>query len=124
MSSRMAAYCPPIQASGPSGPPAIGGRRGALPAIRGRVQAGAPLGPQTWFRVGGPAEWLARPADAEDLVALLRDRPAAMPLTVLGAASNLILRDGGLPGLVVRLGGGAFGGVTVEADGVVAGAAA
>jgi UDP-N-acetylmuramate dehydrogenase len=95
----------------------------AIPAIRGRVQAGAILAPFTWFRVGGPAEWLARPADAEDLVTLLRDLPAGMPLTVIGAASNLIIRDGGLPGVVVRLGGG-FGGVGVEADGVVAGAAA
>ncbi|WP_254453424.1 UDP-N-acetylmuramate dehydrogenase [Siccirubricoccus sp. G192] len=94
----------------------------AIPAIRGRVQAGAPLAPFTWFRTGGPAEWLVRPVDAEDLVALLRDLPAAMPLTVLGAASNLIIRDGGLPGVVLRL-GGAFGAVSVEADGVVAGAA-
>jgi UDP-N-acetylmuramate dehydrogenase len=94
----------------------------AIPAIRGRVQAGAPLAPFTWFRTGGPAEWLVRPADADDLVALLRDLPAAMPLTVLGAASNLIIRDGGLPGVVLRL-GGAFGAVGVEADGVLAGAA-
>ncbi len=96
---------------------------GAIPAIRGRVQAGAPLAPFTWFRTGGSAEWLARPADAEDLVALLAGRPAGEALTVVGAASNLIVRDGGVPGLVVRL-GGAFGGVSVEADGVVAGAAA
>ena len=95
----------------------------AAPAIRGRVQAGAPLAPFTWFRTGGPAEWLARPADAADLVALLAGRPAGEPLTVLGAASNLIIRDGGVPGLVVKL-GGAFGAVAVEADGVVAGAAA
>jgi UDP-N-acetylmuramate dehydrogenase len=95
----------------------------AIPAIRGRVQAGAPLAPFTWFRVGGPAEWLVRPADADDLVALLAGTPAGMPLTVLGSASNLIIRDGGLPGLVLRL-GGAFGGVQVEADGILAGAAA
>jgi UDP-N-acetylmuramate dehydrogenase len=96
----------------------------AIPAIRGRVQAGAALAPSTWFRVGGPAEWLVRPADAEDLVALLRDLPEGTPVTALGAASNLILRDGGLPGVVVRLGGAAFGRVEVEADGLVAGAAA
>jgi UDP-N-acetylmuramate dehydrogenase len=95
----------------------------ALPVIRGRVQAGAALAPFTWFRVGGPAEWLVRPADAEDLVALLAGLPAQTPLTVLGAASNLIIRDGGLRGVVLRL-GGAFGAVQVEADGVVAGAAA
>jgi UDP-N-acetylmuramate dehydrogenase len=95
----------------------------AISAIRGRVQAGAPLAPFTWFRTGGPAEWLARPADADDLVALLAGRPAGEPFTVVGAASNLIVRDGGVPGLVVKL-GGAFGGVSVEGDGVVAGAAA
>ena len=95
----------------------------AIPAIRGRVRAGAALAPFAWFRTGGPAEWLARPADAEDLVALLAGRPAGEPVTVIGAASNLIVRDGGVPGLVVKL-GGAFGGVHVEADGVVAGAAA
>ncbi len=95
----------------------------AIPAIRGRVQAGVVLAPFTWFRVGGPAEWLARPADADDLVTLLRGLPANLPLAVIGAASNLIIRDGGLPGVVVRL-GGAFGAVSVEADGVVAGAAA
>ncbi|GAA0599856.1 UDP-N-acetylmuramate dehydrogenase [Craurococcus roseus] len=95
----------------------------AAPAFRGRMQHGAPLAPFTWFRTGGPAERLARPADAGDLVALLAARPANEPLTVIGAASNLIVRDGGVPGLVVRL-GGAFGGVSVEEDGVVAGAAA
>jgi UDP-N-acetylmuramate dehydrogenase len=95
-----------------------------IPAIRGRVQAGAKLAPFTWFRVGGPADWLVRPADAEDLVALLRGLPAGMPLTAIGAASNLIIRDGGVPGVVVRLGGAAFGAIAVEADGVVAGAAA
>jgi UDP-N-acetylmuramate dehydrogenase len=96
----------------------------AMPAIRGRLRSGAALAPLTWFRVGGPAEWLARPADAEDLVALLAARPPGKPLTVIGAASNLIIRDGGVAGLVVKL-GGAFGGVSVQADGgVVAGAAA
>jgi UDP-N-acetylmuramate dehydrogenase len=95
----------------------------AIPAIRGRVQAGALLAPFTWFRVGGPAEWLVRPADAEDLVELLRGLHDHMPLTVLGAASNLIIRDGGLPGVVLRL-GGAFGAVEVQADGLIAGTAA
>jgi UDP-N-acetylmuramate dehydrogenase len=94
----------------------------ALPIIRGRVQAGALLAPFTWFRVGGPAEWLVRPADADDLVALLGGLDDTTPLTILGAASNLIIRDGGLRGVVLRL-GGAFGSVVVEADGVIAGAA-
>ena len=95
-----------------------------LPPLRGRVQAGAPLAPFTWFRVGGPAEWLVRPADLDDLLLLLRDLPAATPLTVLGAASNLIVRDGGVRGVVLRLAGRAFGAVEVQADGVIAGAAA
>ena len=95
----------------------------SVPAFRGRMQHGAPLAPFTWFRTGGPAERLARPADADDLVALLAGHPPGEPLTVIGAASNLIVRDGGVPGLVVKP-GGAFGGVSVEAGGVVAGAAA
>jgi UDP-N-acetylmuramate dehydrogenase len=95
----------------------------AIPAIRGRVQAGAALAPFTWFRVGGPAEWLVRPADVEDLCALLAALPAATPLTVIGAASNLIIRDGGVPGVVLRLARG-FADVVVEADGIIAGSAA
>ncbi len=95
----------------------------SLPALRGRVQRDAALGPATWFRVGGPAEWLVRPADVDDLLVLLRELPGEVPLTVIGAASNLILRDGGVPGVVVRLLRG-FASVAVEADGVVAGAGA
>jgi UDP-N-acetylmuramate dehydrogenase len=94
-----------------------------LPPLRGRVARDAPLGPTTWFRVGGPADVLVRPADLDDLLLLLRDMPADMPLTILGAASNMIIRDGGIAGLVLRLARG-FGDVTVEADGIIAGAAA
>ncbi len=94
----------------------------SLPPLRGRVQHDAPLAPATWFRVGGGAEALVRPADAEDLCRFLRALPPELPVTVLGAASNLIVRDGGLPGVVLRLGRG-FSEVTVEADGVIAGAA-
>ena len=95
----------------------------ALPANRGRVQAGAALAPFTWFRVGGPAQWLVRPADTEDLCALLAGLPEATALTVIGAASNLIIRDGGIPGVVVRLARG-FADIAVEEDGIIAGAAA
>jgi UDP-N-acetylmuramate dehydrogenase len=95
-----------------------------LPPLRGRVQAEAPLAGLTWFRVGGAAEWLVRPADVDDLLLLLRDLPQAVPLTVIGAASNLIIRDGGVRGVVLRLAGRSFGEVVTEADGVVAGAAA
>jgi UDP-N-acetylmuramate dehydrogenase len=94
-----------------------------LPPLRGRVERDAPLGAVTWFRVGGPADVLVRPADLDDLLLLLRDMPTDMPLTVLGAASNLIIRDGGIEGVVLRLARG-FGDVVVEADGIFAGAAA
>ncbi|MGI4954323.1 MAG: UDP-N-acetylmuramate dehydrogenase [Janthinobacterium lividum] len=93
-----------------------------LPPLRGRVQADAPLAPTTWFRVGGPAEALVRPSSAADLAQFLAALPLEIPLTVLGAASNLIVRDGGIAGVVVRLARG-FGEISVEADGVVAGAA-
>jgi UDP-N-acetylmuramate dehydrogenase len=95
----------------------------SVPNIRGRVQPNAMLGPASWFRVGGPAEFLLRPADVEDLAALLRDLPHEMPVTVIGAASNLIIRDGGIAGVVIRLARG-FGDVVVEPDGIIAGAAA
>ncbi|MGH7102695.1 MAG: UDP-N-acetylmuramate dehydrogenase [Acetobacteraceae bacterium] len=95
-----------------------------LPPVRGRATANAPLAPFTWFRVGGPAEVLVRAADADDLQVVLAALPPEVPLTVIGAASNLIIRDGGIPGLVVRLGGRGFGHVAAEEDALVAGAAA
>jgi UDP-N-acetylmuramate dehydrogenase len=94
-----------------------------LPPLVGRVQANVPLAAVTWFRVGGAAEVLVRPSSATDLARLLHDLPADAPLTVIGAASNMIVRDGGITGVVVRLARG-FGDVVVERDGVVAGAAA
>lgn len=94
-----------------------------LPPIRGRVQTNVPLGPLTWFRVGGPAETLIRPADATALAGFLRALPLDVPVHVIGVCSNLIIRDGGIPGVTVRLARG-FSEITVEADGVIAGAAA
>lgn len=94
-----------------------------LPNIRGRAQADAPLAPFTWFRVGGNAETLVRPADADDLAALLRDLPHTVPVQVIGACSNLIVRDGGLPGVTIRLARG-FTAISVDGDGIIAGAAA
>jgi UDP-N-acetylmuramate dehydrogenase len=88
------------------------------------MERAAALAPFTWFRVGGPAQWLARPADEADLLDLLAGLDPRMALTVIGAASNLIIRDGGVRGLVLRLSARGFGGIEVEADGVVAGAAA
>jgi UDP-N-acetylmuramate dehydrogenase len=93
-----------------------------MPSLRGRLSGGAVLGPQTWFRVGGPAEALVRPADARDLSDFLRALPPEVPVIAIGAASNLIVRDGGVPGVVVKLARG-FGAVAVEEDGIVAGAA-
>ena len=94
-----------------------------LPPVRGRVKANEPLAPFTWFRVGGPAEFLVRPADAADLAVLLGGLDSTTPVHVIAAASNLIIRDGGLPGVTIRLARG-FSAITVEPDGVIAGAAA
>ncbi len=94
-----------------------------LPRIAGRIQADAPIGPATWFRVGGPAEVLIRPATIADLSGFLAALPLHVPLTVIGAASNLIVRDGGLAGVTIRLARG-FGDVIVQDCGVIAGAAA
>jgi UDP-N-acetylmuramate dehydrogenase len=95
----------------------------SLPKPRGRVQANAPLAPFTWFRAGGAAEVLVRLADADDLSGFLRDLPNEVPVHVIGACSNLIVRDGGLPGVTIRLARG-FSTITPEANGIVAGAAA
>ncbi|HEX8164172.1 MAG TPA: UDP-N-acetylmuramate dehydrogenase [Beijerinckiaceae bacterium] len=76
--------------------------------------ANAPLADVTWFRVGGAAEALVSPADEDDLAYLLSRLPAEVPVTVVGLGSNLIVRDGGVPGVVVRLGGKGFGTVAVE----------
>ncbi|HBK04853.1 MAG TPA: UDP-N-acetylenolpyruvoylglucosamine reductase [Acetobacteraceae bacterium] len=93
-----------------------------LPPLRGRVQADAPLAPFTWFRAGGAAEALVRPADADDLSGFLAALPHEIPVHVIGACSNLIVRDGGLPGVTIRLARG-FSTITPEADGIIAGAA-
>ncbi len=94
-----------------------------LPAVRGRYSADAPLAQVTWFRVGGPAEVLFRPADIDDLAGFLAAKPDDVPVTVIGVASNLLVRDGGVPGVVVRLGRG-FVEITAEGDRVFAGAGA
>jgi UDP-N-acetylmuramate dehydrogenase len=75
-----------------------------LPPVRGRLTADAPLHQITWFRVGGPAEVLFKPEDEEDLAAFLAACPEDVPVTVIGVASNLLIRDGGIPGVVIRLG--------------------
>ena len=94
-----------------------------LPKPRGRLAADAPLGQQTWFRTGGPAEVLFRPADVADLSNFLGALPADVPVTVLGVGSNLLVRDGGIRGVVIRLMRG-FTAVAVEGNEVAAGAGA
>lgn len=94
-----------------------------LPKVRGTYRANVPLANVTWFRVGGPAEVLYRPADAEDLAYFLREKPADVRVTMLGAGSNLLVRDGGVPGVVVRLGRG-FARISSEGMEITAGAAA
>lgn len=75
-----------------------------LPKVRGKLTADAPLAPLVWFKSGGRAEWLFEPKDVEDLQAFLADLDPAVPVMALGLGSNLIVRDGGVPGVVVRLG--------------------
>ena len=94
-----------------------------LPKVRGRLAENAPLGPLTWFRVGGPADVLFRPADAEDLAQFIAGTPADVPVTVIGVGSNLLVRDGGIRGVVIRLGRG-FADVMQAGDTVEAGAGA
>lgn len=97
--------------------------RAAAPDLRGRLLANQDLSALTWFRVGGPAQLLFTPADEEDLAYLLARLPEEIPVTVIGLGSNLIVRDGGIPGLVIRLGGKAFAGIEVDGDRLRAGAA-
>jgi UDP-N-acetylmuramate dehydrogenase len=94
-----------------------------LPPVRGRLAANAPIGPLTWFHVGGPAEVLFRPADEHDLAGFLAALPEDVPVTVIGVGSNLLVRDGGIAGVVIRLGRG-FVEITPGDDEVVTGAGA
>ncbi|WP_170400390.1 UDP-N-acetylmuramate dehydrogenase [Ruegeria arenilitoris] len=91
--------------------------------VRGRLTQARPLNDLTWLRVGGPADYLFQPADIEDLQSFLRDLPAEVPVFPMGVGSNLIVRDGGLRAVVIRLGRG-FNGISVEGNAVTAGAAA
>ncbi|HEX9168031.1 MAG TPA: UDP-N-acetylmuramate dehydrogenase [Roseiarcus sp.] len=95
------------------------------PGLRGRIVANAPIAETTWFRVGGPAQALFSPADEDDLAYVLAALPRETPVTAIGLGSNLIVRDGGVAGVVIRLGGRAFGAVEIM-DGcrLIAGAAA
>jgi UDP-N-acetylmuramate dehydrogenase len=94
-----------------------------LAGFRGSLQPDQPLSPIVWFRAGGPAEILAMPADADDLAFLMRALPQEVPVTVIGLGSNLLVRDGGVPGVVVRLSARGFGKVEIEGTRLRVGAA-
>ena len=94
-----------------------------LPSVRGKYVEGADLSALTWFRVGGPADVLFMPADEEDLAAFLKETPADIPVFAMGVGSNLLVRDGGVRGVVIRL-GGSFRKIDVDGLRVAAGAAA
>lgn len=94
-----------------------------LPPVRGALTPRRPLADLTWLRVGGPAEWLFQPADLDDLSAFLGALPSDVPVFPMGVGSNLIVRDGGIRGVVIRLGRG-FNGIAVAGARVTAGAAA
>lgn len=85
----------------------------SLPELRGKLKAGAVLADLTWFRVGGPAEILYSPADEADLAYFMRATPGEIPVTIIGLGSNLLVRDGGIAGVVIRLGRG-FGEIKIE----------
>jgi UDP-N-acetylmuramate dehydrogenase len=94
-----------------------------LPPVRGRITFDAPIGKQTWFGAGGPAEVLFRPANATDLAAFLAALPSPIPVTVIGVGSNLLVRDGGIPGVTIRLGRG-FAAISVSDEEMCVGAGA
>jgi UDP-N-acetylmuramate dehydrogenase len=98
--------------------------RYALPPVRGKLLRDEPLGPFTWFRVGGAADVLFIPADAEDLADFLKALDPAVPVTVLGVGSNVIVRDGGVEGVVIRLAGRPFASITTDGATITAGAGA
>jgi UDP-N-acetylmuramate dehydrogenase len=98
--------------------------KAAMPELRGRLLANESLAPLTWFRVGGPAQVLFTPADEDDLAYFLSRLPGDLPAYVVGVGSNLIVRDGGVPGVVIRLTPRGFGEVAADGDIVSAGTAA
>jgi UDP-N-acetylmuramate dehydrogenase len=98
--------------------------KAAMPELRGRLLANETLAPLTWFRVGGPAQALFTPADENDLAYFLSVLPPDAPVHTIGVGSNLIVRDGGLPGVVIRLSPRGFGEAAASGDIVTAGAAA
>ncbi len=98
---------PPARGRGlPGGPTRDASRKreGEMPSVRGKLTAGAPLAPLVWFKSGGKAQWLFEPADTDDLTNFLNELPDDVAVMALGLGSNMIVRDGGVPGVVIRLG--------------------
>ena len=95
-----------------------------LPEVRGSYRENHDIAPLTWFRVGGPAQVFFRPADPADLAHFIANKPDDVPVYVVGVGSNTLLRDGGFPGVVIRLGGKEFGGIDIDGTRLTAGAAA
>ena len=98
--------------------------KAAMPGLRGRLLANESLAPLTWFRVGGPAQVLFTPADEDDLAYVLKNLPRGLAVTVVGVGSNLIVRDGGVLGVVIRLSPRGFGETEATGDIINAGSAA
>jgi UDP-N-acetylmuramate dehydrogenase len=90
-----------------------GDLKSAMPELRGKLSTNAPLADVTWFRVGGPAQALFMPADEADLAYFLKNKPKDIAVEVVGLGSNLLVRDGGVPGVVIRLGRG-FSHIKIE----------
>jgi UDP-N-acetylmuramate dehydrogenase len=103
-------------------PDIVPGLKAKMPALRGRLLPNEPLAPLTWFRVGGPAQVLFMPEDEADLAYLLKHLPDDIAVTIVGLGSNLIVRDSGVTGVVVRLGRG-FSDIAVEGTRIRVGAA-
>lgn len=116
----------PLVSEGSKSNPSTGSGKAGFENVRGKLTQNAPLAPLTWFKTGGAAEWLFEPADIADLQAFLRNLDRATPVMALGLGSNLIVRDGGVPGVVIRL-SKAFakveqlGGVTLNCGGGASG---
>lgn len=103
-------------------PDITGDLKARMPDLRGRLTANAPLSDITWFRVGGPAQVLFAPADEADLAYFLKNIGTGVPVFVIGLGSNLLVRDGGVPGVVIRLGRG-FNDITTDGTRLTAGTA-
>jgi len=93
-----------------------------LPQVRGKYQKNVSLSKHTWFGVGGPAEIMYHPADAEDLCRFIKEKPYNLPVCLIGGGSNLLIRDGGVPGVVIKLDSPAFRRITVDGDQITCGA--